>query len=134
LVGNQTGGYGGAWPTAIWRTYMNNEFATLPIANFATPDYAGFTKWNQVPPQPKKPKKQNPNPNQNQCPPGQHRIFGICVGGTNPVNPNPNPNPTPDPSPSPTVSTPPVQGTEAAGAVLLAEEPTTTAARRPGSG
>jgi hypothetical protein len=113
---------------------MNNEFATLPIANFATPDYAGFTKWNQVPPQPKKPKKQNPNPNQNQCPPGQHRIFGICVGGTNPVNPNPNPNPTPDPSPSPTVSTPPVQGTEAAGAVLLAEEPTTTAARRPGSG
>ena len=24
LVGNQTGGYGGAWPTAIWRTYMNN--------------------------------------------------------------------------------------------------------------
>ena len=134
LVGNQTGGYGGAWPTAIWRTYMNNEFATLPIANFATPDYAGFTKWNQVPPQPKKPKKQNPNPNQNQCPNGQHRVFGICVGGTNPVNPNPNPTNPVNPTPTPTVSTPPVQGTEAAGAVLLAEEPTTTAARRPGGG
>jgi membrane peptidoglycan carboxypeptidase len=132
LVGNQTGGYGGAWPTAIWRTYMNNQFASLPIENFAPLDTAGFAKWNQVPPQPKKPKKQNPNPNQNQCPPGQHRIFGTCVGGVNPVNPNPNPTPTP--TPTPTVSTPPVQGTEAAGAVLLAEEPTTTAARRPGGG
>jgi membrane peptidoglycan carboxypeptidase len=130
LVGNQTGGYGGAWPTAIWRTYMNSEFSTLPIANFATPDYVGFTKWNQVPPQPKKPKKQNPNPNQ--CPPGQHRIFGICVGGTNPVNPNPNP--TVSPTPTPTVSTPPVQGAETAAAVLLAEEPTTAAARKPGAG
>jgi membrane peptidoglycan carboxypeptidase len=132
LVGNQTGGYGGAWPTAIWRTYMNNEFSTLPIQNFGPLDTVGFTKWNQVPPQPKKHKKPNPNPNQNQCPPGQHRIFGICVGGVNPVNPNPNPTPTP--TPTPTVSTPPVQGTEAAGAVLLAEEPTTTAARRPGGG
>jgi len=130
LVGNQTGGYGGAWPTAIWRTYMNNQFAALPIQNFATPDYVGFTKWNQVPAQPKKPKKTNPN--QNQCPNGQHRIFGICVGGQNPVNPNPNPTATP--TPTPTVSTPPVQGTETAGAVLLAEEPTVTKARKPGSG
>jgi membrane peptidoglycan carboxypeptidase len=134
LVGNQTGGYGGAWPTAIWRTYMNNEFATLPIQNFAPLDTVGFTKWNQVPPQPKKHKNPNPNPNQNQCPNGQHRVFGICVGGTNPVNPNPNPTNPVNPTPTPTVSTPPVQGTEAAGAVLLAEEPTTTAARRPGGG
>jgi membrane peptidoglycan carboxypeptidase len=130
LVGNQTGGYGGAWPTAIWRTYMNNEFSSLPIENFAPLDTAGFTKWDQVPVQRKKPKKQNPNPNQNQCPPGQHRIFGICVGGTNPVNPNPTPTPTP----TPTVSTPPVQGTETAAAVLLAEEPTATSARKPGAG
>jgi membrane peptidoglycan carboxypeptidase len=134
LVGNQTGGYGGAWPTAIWRTYMNSEFSTLPIENFAPLDTVGFTKWDQVPTQPKKPKKQNPNPNQNQCPNGEHRVFGICVGGTNPVNPNPNPTNPVDPTPTPTVSTPPVQGTEAAGAVLLAEEPTTTAARRPGGG
>ena len=130
LVGNQTGGYGGAWPTAIWRTYMNNEFATLPVDNFGTPDYVDFTKWNQVPPQPKKPKK--PNQNQNQCPNGEHRIFGICVGGQNPVNPNPNP--TANPTPTPTVSTPPIQGTETAAAVLLAEEPTVTKARKPGSG
>jgi membrane peptidoglycan carboxypeptidase len=132
LVGNQTGGYGGAWPTAIWRTYMNNQFASLPIENFAPLDTAGFAKWNQVPPQPKKPKKQNPNPNQNQCPPGQHRIFGTCVGGVNPVNPNPNPTPTP--TPTPTVSTPPVQGAESAAAVPLAEDPASTVARRPGGG
>jgi membrane peptidoglycan carboxypeptidase len=128
LVGNQTGGYGGAWPTAIWRTYMNNEFSTLPIDNLPTPDYEGFTKWDQVPPQPK-PKPQHPTTNQ--CPPGQHRIFGVCVGGTNPTNPAP----TPAPTPTPTVGTPPVQGgTETAAAVLLAEDPTTTAAAPPGGG
>jgi membrane peptidoglycan carboxypeptidase len=132
LVGNQTGGYGGAWPTSIWRTYMNNQFATLPIQNFGQLDTVGFAKWNQVPPQPKKPKK--PNPNQNQCPNGQHRVFGICVGGTNPVNPNPNPTNPVNPTPTPTVSTPPVQGAQTAAAVLLAEEPTPTAARRPGGG
>ena len=111
---------------------MNNEFATLPVQNFAPLDTAGFTKWNQVPAQPKKHKKPNPNQNQNGCPNGQHRVFGICVGGTNPVNPNPT-NPV-NPTPTPTVSTPPVQGTETAGAALLAEEPTTTAARKPGAG
>jgi membrane peptidoglycan carboxypeptidase len=130
LVGNQTGGYGGAWPTAIWRTYMNNEFSTLPIENFATPDYVGFTKWDQVPPQPKKPKKQNPNPGRNQCPPGEHHLFGMCIGGTNPVNPNPDASPSGSPSASP-----PFQGgTETAAAVPLAEEPTAAAARKPGAG
>jgi membrane peptidoglycan carboxypeptidase len=132
LVGNQTGGYGGAWPTAIWATFMNNEFSGLSIDQFATPNYAGFTTWNQVPAQPKKPKKHNPNPNQNQCPNGQHRVFGICIGGTNPVNPNPTP--TPSPTPTVTVIPPPQGGTEAAAAVQLAEEPTATVARKPGAG
>ena len=109
-----------------------HQFAALPIANFATPDYVDFTKWNQVPPQPKQPQK--PNPNQNQCPNGQHRVFGICVGGTHPVNPNPNPTNPVNPTPTPTVSTPPVQGAETAAAVLLTEEPTSAAARRPGGG
>ncbi len=133
LVGNQTGGYGGAWPTAIWRTYMNNEFATLPIAQLPAPDYVGFTKWDQVPPQKKKPKPQHPTTNQ--CPPGQHRIFGVCIGGANPT-PNPNPtNPNPTPTPTPTVGTPPIQGgTETVAATALAEDPTATAARPPGGG
>jgi membrane peptidoglycan carboxypeptidase len=131
LVGNQTGGYGGAWPTAIWRTYMNNEFSSLPVENFAPLNLVGFNKWDQIPPQPKRPRKQNPNPNQNQCPNGQHRVFGICIGGTNPVNPNPTPTPTP----TPTVSGLPPQGTtEAAAAVALAEEPRTAAVRPQGGG
>jgi membrane peptidoglycan carboxypeptidase len=137
LVGNQTGGYGGAWPTAIWRTYMNNEFSTLPIDQLPLPDYVGFTKWNQVPPQPKKkPKPQHPNPTGNQCPAGDHRLFGQCVpDGVNP-NPNPTPtNPNPSPNPTPTLPTPPIQGgTETAAAVLFAEDPTTTAARPPDGG
>jgi membrane peptidoglycan carboxypeptidase len=140
LVGNQTGGYGGAWPTAIWRTYMQNEFSTLPILPLPTPDYVGFTKWDQVPTQHHKPKPQhnpNPNQNQNQCPPGQHHVFGVCIGGGNP-NPNPtptNPNPTPSPTPSPTPTRGPFGGgTEATAAVPLAEDPTTTVVRPPDSG
>jgi membrane peptidoglycan carboxypeptidase len=134
LVGNQTGGYGGAWPTAIWRTYMQNEFANLPIDNFGTPDYVGFTKWDQIPPQPKKPKPQHTNPGQGQgqCPAGDHRLFGVCVPNT--VNPNPNPNPTPsNPNPTPSASNPAGQG-DAVAAELLADDPSATVVRPPGSG
>jgi membrane peptidoglycan carboxypeptidase len=135
LVGNQTGGYGGAWPTAIWRTYMNNEFSTLPIDQLPLPNYVGFTKWVQVPPQPKKPKPQHPkNPNPNQCPPPQRREFGVCVNPTNPIIPNPNPT-NPNPSPSPTASQPgPFGGTQTTAAVLLGEDPTTRVTRPPGTG
>jgi membrane peptidoglycan carboxypeptidase len=137
LPGNPTGGYGGAWPTAIWDTFMNNEFSSLPIEQLPTPNYFGFTRWDQVPPQDNKPKShRNQNQNQNQgqghCPPGQRRVFGICVGGGQPT---PNPTPTPTPTPNPSNSPPPFgNGTEAAAAVLLAEEPTAIVVKPPGGG
>jgi len=136
LVGNQTGGYGGAWPTAIWRTYMQNEFSTLPIKQLPTPDYVGFTKWDQVPSRDLKPKPSHRNPNQGQgqnpCPPGQHRVFGLCVGS----NPTPTPAPTTAaPTPTPSASNPaPFGGTETTAAELFAEDPTTTVAKPPGGG
>ncbi len=132
-VNGQLGGFGGAWPTTIWRTYMENEFTNLPVAALPTPDYIGFTKWDQVPPQHKKPKHpQNPNPNQ--CPPGQRRVFGACIN-PDPIPTAPNPLPTnPNPTPTPTPPTPPFGGTETTAAVLLGEDPTTTVARPPGGG
>lgn len=48
LPGNATGGYGGAWPAKIWDTFMTTQFATLPADPLPTPDYTGFTLWNQV--------------------------------------------------------------------------------------
>jgi membrane peptidoglycan carboxypeptidase len=135
-INGQLGGYGGAWPTTIWATYMQDEFAGLPVLQLPTPDYFGFTKWDQVPVQHKKPKPhpQNPNPNPGQCPPGQRREFGACIN-PNPVPSNPNPIPTPTPAPTPTVPTPPFGGgTETAAAVLLAAEDPTTVARPPGGG
>jgi membrane peptidoglycan carboxypeptidase len=48
LAGNATGGYGGAWPAYIWRSFMTTVFASLPAQQFATPDFNGFTTWNQI--------------------------------------------------------------------------------------
>jgi membrane peptidoglycan carboxypeptidase len=151
-VSGQGGGFGGAWPTTIWRTFMNNEFSGLPIEQLPTPNFScctasgqPFIKWNQVPKQPRKPKKhhdQNPNPGPN---PGQckHRHFGCPpLPTTGPTPPNPSPNPSqsgPSPTPSPTTSGTqggPLLGTNALGAVLLlaADDHRTTSARRPGGG
>ncbi len=96
-VNGQPSGNGGNWPATIWQTFMNNnEFSTLPVVALPTPDYTGFSIWDQVPPQPKPKPKPNPNP----CPPG-HRHFGICPPPTRgggppglPGLPLPTPNPT----------------------------------------
>jgi membrane peptidoglycan carboxypeptidase len=153
-VNGQGGGFGGAWPTTIWRTFMNSEFSGLPIEQLPTPNFscctssgAPFIKWNQVPKQPRKPKKHhghNPGPNPNPSPSCKHRHFGCPpLPTTPPTLPSPNPNPSPQtsvsPTPSPSTSGTiggPLAGTNALGAVLLpaAEDPTTTSVRRPGGG
>jgi membrane peptidoglycan carboxypeptidase len=95
-VNGQPSGNGGNWPATIWQTFMNKEFSTLPVLQLPTPDYTGFSMWNQVPPQPKK-AKPKPNP----CRPG-HRHFGLCPpngGGPNPPGPPVLPIPTPNPTP-----------------------------------
>jgi membrane peptidoglycan carboxypeptidase len=87
-VNGQPSGNGGNWPATIWQSYMQDEFGNLPIEQLPTPDYTGFTMWDQVPPQPKpKPKPTNP------CPPGR-RHFGLCPPGTG-GGPTPLPVPTP---------------------------------------
>jgi membrane peptidoglycan carboxypeptidase len=103
-VNGQPSGNGGNWPATIWQSYMQDEFAGLPIEPLPTPDYTGFTMWDQVPPQPVKPKpKANPNP----CPPGHHH-FGLCP----PTGTQPNPLPTPPFGGG-------ILGANAVGAVLL---------------
>ena len=95
-VNGQPSGNGGNWPATIWQSFMNKEFSALPVLQLPTPDYTGFSLWNQVPPQPKKP-KHNPNP----CPPG-HRHFGLCPptgGGGPPTVPPGPPQRTPNPTP-----------------------------------
>jgi membrane peptidoglycan carboxypeptidase len=110
-INNQsTGGFGGAWPIAIWHTFMQNEFGNTPVLPLPTPDYAGFSKWDQVQGTPKPPKKNNPSQGgQGQCPPGQQRSPGGC----------PSPSPSPTPTPTVTVSPTPT--------------PTPTRSRRPGT-
>jgi membrane peptidoglycan carboxypeptidase len=67
-LGGISGGLGGTWPAKIWDTFMTDEFNNLPIAQLPTPDYAGYSRWNQVGFIPKtkkkttKSKKPNPNP------------------------------------------------------------------------
>jgi membrane peptidoglycan carboxypeptidase len=144
-VNGQGGGFGGNWPTTIWQTYMQNEFANLQIQQFGTLNTAGFAKWVQVPKQHHKPKAHHdPNPNPNpgpSCGPGHHHHGQPCPGPGPTGGPSPAPSstgsPSPSTSPSPTASATAgaLQGTNATAAVLLlaAEEPTASA-RRPGGG
>jgi membrane peptidoglycan carboxypeptidase len=116
---NATGGYGGAWPAAIWRQFMESEFSTLPIDPLPTPNYSGFTKWVQVPqkntPTPKPHPSTQPTTSPTQCP-GQDNGLGDGNGNGNgdgdnscPTQPTPPPTPsTPNPTPSTTDSLPPV--------------------------
>jgi membrane peptidoglycan carboxypeptidase len=126
-LGGIGGSFGGAWPAATWKAFMETQFANLPVAPLPTPDYTGFFKWIQVAPQaPRKPlcqpgQYQNcrcprgqacPNPNPS-CQPGQ---FGQPCGGPSP-SPSPScgffgqncnsPPPSPSPSPSCTGFGPP---------------------------
>jgi membrane peptidoglycan carboxypeptidase len=155
-VNGQGGGYGGNWPATIWQTYMQNEFASLPIAQLPAPDFncctmsgAPFVKWNQVPNQPPKPRRhhdqnqnQNPNPGSS-C--GPHHHHGQPCPGPVPTGggPSPSSSGSPSPSPRPTLPSPTptgkggaAQSTNAVGAVLLlaAEDPTAASVRRPGGG
>jgi membrane peptidoglycan carboxypeptidase len=153
-INGQAGGFGGAWATTIWRTFMDNEFSNLQILPLPTPDFNGFVKWDQVPKQPRKPRHHNNhNPNPNPTPPGcksGHHHFG-CPPTTVPTPPAttpPSPNPTTPaptttpPSPNPTTA-PPTAGPAAglsiavAGLPLMAgEDPAASAAPvwQPGGG
>jgi membrane peptidoglycan carboxypeptidase len=110
-VNGQPSGNGGNWPATIWQSYMQDEFTGLPVEPLPTPDYTGFTMWNQVPPQPKPKKQSNPNP----CPTG-HRHFGICPPGA-----GGNGGPTPQPIPTPPFGGG-ILGANAVGVVLLQAE------------
>jgi membrane peptidoglycan carboxypeptidase len=142
-VNGQGGGFGGNWPTTIWQTYMQNEFANLPPQQFGTLNTVGFAKWVQVPKQHHKPKKhhdQNPNPNPNpspSCAPGHHHHGQPCPVGPGGGGPTPSPAPS-SPSPSPSSPSPSSSATNGplttGAALLLAEEPSATAFRRPGGG
>ena len=47
LGGNVGGGFGGYWPARIWHTFAEDEFASLPIEQFPTPQFTG-TAWNML--------------------------------------------------------------------------------------
>jgi len=48
-------GYGGQEPAAIWHIFATQEFASMPIESFPTPDFGG-TSWNLLGPYTPKPK------------------------------------------------------------------------------
>ncbi|MGH3397777.1 MAG: transglycosylase domain-containing protein, partial [Streptosporangiaceae bacterium] len=53
-LGGIAGGLGGTWPAKIWDSFMTTQFAHLRVEQLATPDYTGYSKWNQVGNLPKK--------------------------------------------------------------------------------
>jgi membrane peptidoglycan carboxypeptidase len=106
-INGQLGGYGGSWPTMIWHTFMQNQFANLPVIQLQPPNETGMVTWNQVA-QNAPPKKKSSNTGQNGCPPGDVRELGQCVNPSSPPSSSP-PSSSP-PSSSPPTSPPPTGG------------------------
>lgn len=102
-VGGIGGSYGGAWPATIWKTFMAAKFNNLTVDPLPTPDYTGFTMWNQVAPTNQ---NQNQNPNPNPTPNPQPNPHPSCVPSGQPCS---SPSPNPQPSPSPTCTPSPEQ-------------------------
>jgi membrane peptidoglycan carboxypeptidase len=101
-LGGVAGSYGGAWPAATWKAFMEPVFANLPVASLPTPDYSGFARWVMVAPQaPKKPVCQQGQFQNCRCPQGQtcqpnpnptcQQGQGQGQGGGQQCNPNPTP-------------------------------------------
>ena len=89
LGGNVGGGFGGYWPARIWNTFAENEFASLSIQDFPTPQFSGST-WNMfgagmLPPA-------SPSPTQAAQPKTQPTA--PVTHPTQPANPFPAPTPT----------------------------------------
>ena len=109
---NATGGYGGAWPAKIWANFMTSRFASLPVAQLPTPDYAGYAKWNQVGNLPKKHKKPNPktSPPPHPGPTCTPSPFRPCLpGGSSSPPPTTSTPPTSSSPPAPTCTPTPFQ-------------------------
>jgi membrane peptidoglycan carboxypeptidase len=109
-LGGIAGGFGGTWPAKIWDTFMTTQFASLPVAQLPTPDYTGFSKWNQVGNLPKKHKKHphphpshNPHPNPS-CTPSPGTSCPPSGGSPTPPPPSSAPPSSPPPSGSPSPS------------------------------
>jgi len=113
LGGLPGGGYGGDWPSMIWRSFAEQEFAQLPAQNFPAPDFGG-TSWNLLgplltpPPQPTHQPQPTTSPG---CDPGDvfcghhnHRSSLPCPPGLQPPG-----CVTPTSAPAPGPPTPPIQ-------------------------
>jgi membrane peptidoglycan carboxypeptidase len=100
-------GYGGEWPTKIWHTFAEAEFANLPVQNFPPPYFGGrLLRQAPLPPTPK-PKAPTPTPKATStCDPlsgscGKHKSPPPCLPGSPGCN-----SPQPTNSPPPTLPLP----------------------------
>ncbi len=87
LGGLSGGGYGGDWPSMIWRTFAGHEFAQLPEENFPAPDFGGDA-WNMLGPLLTPPPQSKPQPTPPVCDPSNpfcghrlHRDLALCPPG-----------------------------------------------------
>ncbi|MBI2239124.1 MAG: transglycosylase domain-containing protein, partial [Actinobacteria bacterium] len=86
--------YGGTIPALIWRDFMLEATARMPVKDFPTPSFEGYTGGPPTPPPvpaPSKSPKPSPSPSPTPSP-------------TPSATPSPSPSPSPTPSPSPSPS------------------------------
>jgi membrane peptidoglycan carboxypeptidase len=71
LGGNIGGGFGGYWPARIWHSFAEDEFASLPIQQFPTPQFSG-SAWNMFGNEPLP--TSTPTPSATQTQPQHHHV------------------------------------------------------------
>jgi membrane peptidoglycan carboxypeptidase len=82
------GGFGGTWPAAIWHSFAESSWASMPVENFLSPQFTGQA-WLQLPKPAPKPK---PKPHPSKTPGKGHK-------GTFPTGPGfPSSGPSTSPS------------------------------------
>jgi len=86
--------FGGTLPALIWHDFMTAATANMPVKDFPTPSFAGYTGGPQTPPPTPAPSK-SPKPTKSPKP---------SPSPTPTPSPSPSPSPTPTPSPSPSPS------------------------------
>lgn len=85
------GGFGGTWPAAIWHSYAESMWASMPIQNFLSPQFSG-SAWLQLP-KPPPPPKPKPKPSPSQSNNGNQNGGWPFGGGPSPSNtPSPGQN------------------------------------------
>ena len=94
--------FGGTLPALIWHDFMTAATQNMPVKDFPTPSFSGYTGGPPTPPPPSPAPSMSPSPSKSPKP-----SKSPTPSPSPSPEPSPSPSPEPSPSPSPSPSPPP---------------------------